>query len=260
MRASTPANNSASNCTDDTNTGSGDRSASPPMCAGVHMVVLARVLSKKCQTDRAIRAIARVCYSDSNTSMVTVPVNAEQPRCFEARTLDKAHSRIWTIAKLWLTIQPKNGAIPSYAAANIAGATAFGRASEIRISPSVSRRCASVGLRVGALCACGKEGPSGNATRGRTGPATHTPKSLASLSWPSRPCRASGQPSCGKRLHRQQDDLGVAGSRADTGGGAYKRLGMRIARSDVGTRPSSRFPITSLQRKRLLRKLAEDFI
>jgi hypothetical protein len=34
----------------------------------------------------------------------------------------------------------------------------------------------------------------------RTGPATHTPKSLASLSWPSRPCRASGQPSCGKRL------------------------------------------------------------
>ena len=34
----------------------------------------------------------------------------------------------------------------------------------------------------------------------RTGPETHTPKSLASLSWPSRPYRASGQPSCGKRL------------------------------------------------------------
>ena len=40
------------------------------------------------------------------------------------------------------------------AAADIAGATAFGHASEIRISRSVSRRCASVGLCAGALCAC----------------------------------------------------------------------------------------------------------
>ncbi len=53
--ASTTANNSASNCADDTNTGSGDRSASPPMGAGVR--VLARVLSRKCQSDRAIRAM-----------------------------------------------------------------------------------------------------------------------------------------------------------------------------------------------------------
>jgi hypothetical protein len=84
--------------------------------------------------------------------------------------------------------------------------------------------------------------------RERTGPATHTPKSLAAGSWPSRPYRASGQPSCGKSLHRRQDALGVAGSRADTGGGAYKSTGMRIARSDGGTRPSSRFPNSSLQR------------
>jgi hypothetical protein len=90
--------------------------------------------------------------------------------------------------------------------------------------------------------------PIGTAKRGRTGPATHTPKSLASLAWPSRPYRASGQPSCGKRLHRRQDALGVAGSRADTGGGAYKSSGMRIARSDGGTRPSSRFPSSALQR------------
>ncbi len=37
-------------------------------------------------------------------------------------------------------------------------------------------------------------------------------------------------------------------SRAEAGGGAYKSPGMRIARSDVGTRPSSRFPTRSLQR------------
>jgi hypothetical protein len=53
--ASTAANNSASDRTDDTNTGSGDRSASPPMSAGVRVVVL--VLSRKCQSDRAIRAM-----------------------------------------------------------------------------------------------------------------------------------------------------------------------------------------------------------
>ncbi len=87
--ASTTANNSASDCTDDTNTGSGDRSASPPMCAGVRVVVLARVLSRKCQSDRAIRAIARVCCCDRNTRMVAVPVYAEQPGCFEATPLDK---------------------------------------------------------------------------------------------------------------------------------------------------------------------------
>jgi hypothetical protein len=45
------------------------------------------------------------------------------------------------------------------AAADIAGATAFGRASVIRTSRSVSRRCASGGSCAGALCACGKEGP-----------------------------------------------------------------------------------------------------
>jgi hypothetical protein len=39
MSASTTANNSASNCADDTNIGSGDRSPSPPMCAGVCVVV-----------------------------------------------------------------------------------------------------------------------------------------------------------------------------------------------------------------------------
>jgi hypothetical protein len=38
-------------------------------------------------------------------------------------------------------------------------------------------------------------------------------------------------------------------SRADTGGGAYKSPpGKRIARSDAGNRPSSRFPTSSLQR------------
>ncbi len=45
--ASTTANNSASNCADDTNIGSGDSSASPLMCAGVRVVVLARVLVEK---------------------------------------------------------------------------------------------------------------------------------------------------------------------------------------------------------------------
>jgi hypothetical protein len=81
----------------------------------------------------------------------------------------------------------------------------------------------------------------------RTGPGMHKPKSLASPSWPSRPYRASGQPSWGKRLHRQQDALGDDGSSADTGTGAYKSVGMRIARSDGGNRPSSRFPGKSLQ-------------
>jgi hypothetical protein len=69
--------------------------------------------------------------------MVTVPVYAEQPRCVEATTLDKAHSRIWTMANLWSTIQPKMGQILPDAAADVAGATAFGRASVIRISRSV---------------------------------------------------------------------------------------------------------------------------
>ncbi len=41
--------------------------------------------------------------------MVTVPAYAEQPRCFEATTLVKAHSRIWAMANLWSTTQPKNG-------------------------------------------------------------------------------------------------------------------------------------------------------
>jgi hypothetical protein len=45
--AATTANNSASDCTDEPNTGSGDRSASPPMCAGVRVVVLARALVEK---------------------------------------------------------------------------------------------------------------------------------------------------------------------------------------------------------------------
>jgi hypothetical protein len=91
--------------------------------------------------------------------------------------------------------------------------------------------------------------PKRGTSRGgrRTGPATHMPKSLASTSWPSRPYRARGQPSCGKRLHRQQDAVGGAGSRAETGGGAYKSSGMCIARSDGGTRPSNRFPSNPLQ-------------
>jgi hypothetical protein len=107
------ADNSASNCVDDTNTGSGDRSASPPMCAGVRVVVLARVLSSKCRSDCAIRAMPELCCSDRNTRMVAVPVYAEQPRCFEATILDETHSRIWTMANLWSTIQAKNGAVPS---------------------------------------------------------------------------------------------------------------------------------------------------
>jgi hypothetical protein len=34
---------------------------------------------------------AQVCCRESNTRMVAVPVYAEQPRWFEATTLDKAH-------------------------------------------------------------------------------------------------------------------------------------------------------------------------
>jgi hypothetical protein len=55
-----------------------------------------------------------------------------------------------------------------YAAADIAGAIAIGRASVIRISRSVPRRCASVGLCAGALCACCMEGPIGAPARPRT--------------------------------------------------------------------------------------------
>ena len=57
--------------------------------------------------------------------------------------------------------------------------------------------------------------------------------------------------------------LGISGSRADTGGGAYRSplLGMRIARSDVGNRPSNRFPYRCLQRNgsgtSLLRQLSK---
>ena len=89
--ASTTANNSASDCADEPNTGSGDRRASPLKCSGVRVVVLARAPSRKCQSDRAIRAIARVCSSARNTRMVAVPG-------FEATILDKAHSMIRTMA------------------------------------------------------------------------------------------------------------------------------------------------------------------
>jgi hypothetical protein len=78
-------------------------SASPLMCAGVHVVVLARVLVEKMPIGSCNTSHARVCCSDRNTRMarmVTVPVYAEQSRCFEATTLDKAHSRIWTMANL----------------------------------------------------------------------------------------------------------------------------------------------------------------
>jgi hypothetical protein len=50
-------------------------------------------------------------------------------------------------------------------------------------------------------------------------------------------------------------------SRAKAGGGAYKSAGIRIARSDVGNRPSSRFPTRYLQRSgscaSLLRQVAK---
>jgi hypothetical protein len=241
--ASTTANNSASNCTDDTNTGSGDRSASPPMCAGVRVVVLARVHLRKCQSDRNFPNAAVIGthawllfpFTPSSLDVLRRQHQTKRTQGYGPRPIYGRQS------------SRKMGPLLPDAAADIAGATAFGRASVIRISRSVARRCASVGLCARALCACGKEGPSGTATRGRTGPATQTPKSLASLSWPSRPCRASGQPSCGKRLHRRPDALAVAGSRADTDGGAYKSPEMRIARSDGGTRPSSRFPTNSLQ-------------
>jgi hypothetical protein len=91
----------------------------------------------------------------------------------------------------------------------------------------------------------------------RTGPATHTPKSLASLSWSTRSYRASGQPSCGKRLRthtrgsasaaREQKIDGGSYKRENTGGGAYKGLAICIAKSEGGTLPSSRFPTRSLQ-------------
>ena len=44
--------------------------------------------------------------------------------------------------------------------------------------------------------------------------------------------------------------IGVAGSRADTGGGAYKSpIGKRIDKSDGGNRPSNRFPKNALQER-----------
>ena len=146
------------------------------------------------------------------------------------------------------------------AAADIAGATAFGHASEIRISRSVSRRCASVGLCAGALCACCREGPSGTTTRGRTGPATHTPKSLASLSWPSRPYRASGQPSCGKRLppHARARNRRLKRS----GHRRCVQESARDAHCEERRRHSALEP-TSKERpaaQRLLRKLADALI
>ena len=58
----------------------------------------------------------------------------------------------------------------------------------------------------------------------------------------------AGSPLAGRGCNHTRAGLGVAGSRADTGGGAYKSPpGKRIARSDGGTRPSSRFPTRSLQ-------------
>jgi hypothetical protein len=57
-----------------------------------------------------------------------------------------------------------------------------------------------------------------------------------------------GSPLAGRGCNHTCAGLGIGESRAEAGGGAYKSEGMRIARSDVGTRPSSRFPTTSLQR------------
>jgi hypothetical protein len=65
------------------------------MCAGVCVVVLARVLVEKMPIGSCDTSHARVCRSDTNTRMVAVPVYAEQPRSVEATILDKAHSRIW---------------------------------------------------------------------------------------------------------------------------------------------------------------------
>ncbi len=129
-----------------------------------------------------------------------------------------------TIAKITRQARRKMWPFLADVAADVVCATAFGRASVIRIFPSVSRRCARVGLCVGALCACCKEGPIGTAARGRTGPAMHMPKSLASLSWLSRPSRTSGQPSCGKRLPPR------------TRGARHRRLGSRHRRRYVQER------------------------
>ena len=134
------------------------------------------------------------------------------------------------------------------AAADIAGATAFGRASVIPISRSVSRRCAS-----GGLCA---RLYARAAIRGRLAP----PREGA----PARPRtrRSRWRPCLGPRVRAARAGSPLAGRGCShtsgvrrrnargqkTDGGAYKRRGMRIARSDGGTRPSSRFPNSALQR------------
>jgi hypothetical protein len=71
----------------------------------------------------------------------------------------------------------------------------------------------------------------------------------------------AGSPLAGRGCHRTCAGVGVGSSRAETGGGAYKSAGMRIARNDGGTRPSSRFPTSCLQRNgscaSLLRRSSE---
>jgi hypothetical protein len=94
--------------------------------------------------------------------------------------------------------------------------------------------------------------------RGRTGPATHTPKSLASLSWPSRPYRASGQPSCGKRLPPHTR----AGRRRQLEGRGRRRCVLESAKEayrEERRRHSALEPISNEipAAQRLLRKLAE---
>jgi hypothetical protein len=58
----------------------------------------------------------------------------------------------------------------------------------------------------------------------------------------------AGSPLAGRGCHHTRG-LGIGGSREAAIGGAYKSPpGMRIARSDGGTRPSSRLPKSALQR------------
>jgi hypothetical protein len=141
--ASITANNSASNCADGTDTGSGDRSASPPICAGVRVVVLARVLSENANRIVQYEPLPEYAAAIGIQAWLLFSVYAEQPGCFEATVLDKPHSRIWTMPNLWSTIQAsrKIGPFLPGIVDDVAGATAFGRASVILISRSVSPVC-----------------------------------------------------------------------------------------------------------------------
>jgi hypothetical protein len=72
----------------------------------------------------------------------------------------------------------------------------------------------------------------------------------------------AGSPLAERGCQRTRARVGIGGSREEAVGGAYKSPpGNRIARSDGGTRPSSRFPNNPLQRNgsgtSLLRQLSK---